>query len=218
MDPRDEAKRAAALAAAGLAGDGMAIGLGTGTTVGFFLSALASRGLRGYRCVSTSPHTERLARRLGLPVQEFDQLDRLDLAVDGADQVGPDGWVVKGGGGAHTREKVVAAAASRFVVIVSEDKLVGSIGPPIPVDVLSFGLRATLRRLSQLGPVEVRPAPPTPDANVIVDYRGEVADPGALAVALDSVPGVVAHGLFGPDLVTDVLVGRADGSADSLRT
>jgi len=215
MDPREDQKRAAAQAAALLVQDGMKVGLGTGTTVAHFLPALARRKL-DITCVATSPETERSARALGLSVQAFDMLDRLDVAVDGADQVAPDLWLVKGGGGAHTREKVVAAAADRFVVIVSEDKLVDAIGPPVPLEVLRFGLASTLRRLNEIGPVSVREAPPTPDGNALVDYGGPVEDPTALSGMLREVPGVVDHGLFEPRLVSDVLVGRRDGSLDRL--
>src|SRR3954451_3110000 len=110
----DAEKRAAAEAAAGLVEDGMAVGLGTGSTVGHLLPALEVRGLRGLRCVATSPATERAARELGIEVGEFAGLERLDIAIDGADQVAPDRWLIKGGGGAHLREKIVAAAAGRF--------------------------------------------------------------------------------------------------------
>src|SRR5262245_22774346 len=119
-------KQVAAEAAAELAVSGMTLGLGTGSTATYFVDALAARRLE-LRCVATSLATEQHARSLGLDVVRFEGTDapvRLDLAVDGADQVAEDGWIVKGGGGAHTREKLVAAAADRFVVIVSSDKLV----------------------------------------------------------------------------------------------
>jgi ribose 5-phosphate isomerase A len=200
-------KRLAGEAAAGLVEDGTAVGLGTGTTVAHFLRALAARGLR-LRCVATSLQTETLARELGLSVQPFVELERLDLAVDGADQVAPDGWLVKGGGAAHTREKVVAAAADRFVVIVSADKLVETLGPPIPVEILAYGSAATLARL---GPAELRGVPPSPDGGLIADYLGPVGDPAELATRLSATPGLVEHGLFPPELVAEVLVGRGDG-------
>ena len=215
MDPREDEKRAAAQAAALVVEDGMRLGLGTGSTVAHFLPALARREL-DVVCVATSPGTEQAARALGLQVQPFDVLDRLDLAVDGADQVAPDLWLVKGGGGAHTREKVVAAAADRFVVIVSSDKLVRSLGPPIPLDVMPFGIAATLRRLSALGDLRRRDGEVTPDGNVLVDYVGPFEDPAALSDALDTTPGVVGHGLFAPALVSEVVVGRADGAVDHL--
>jgi ribose 5-phosphate isomerase A len=215
MDPREDEKRAAAQAAALLVEEGMRLGLGTGSTVAHFLPALARRELE-VLCVATSERTEQAARALGLQLQPFDVLDRLDMAVDGADQVAPDLWLVKGGGGAHTREKIVAAAADLFVVIVSSDKLVESLGPPVPVEVLRFGLAATVRRLSSLGDVERREADLTPDGNVIVDYLGPVDDPRSLSAELDAVPGIVGHGLFSPSLVSEVLVGRDDGTVDHL--
>jgi len=216
VDPTEDQKRAAAQAAAMEVRNGARVGLGTGSTVAHFLAALGSRHL-DLICVATSPATEEVARAVGLTVQTFDLVDHLDVAVDGADQVGPDLWLVKGGGGAHTREKVVAAAADRFVVIVSANKLVDRVGPPVPLEVLRFGLQATLRLLGDLGPVAVREgAPPTPDGNLIVDFLGPVADPAQLAAALAAAPGVVEHGLFRPELVSTVMVGRPDGSVDRL--
>src|ERR1700752_2410650 len=122
-------KRAAAEAAAELVEDGMVVGLGTGSTVAHLLPALAAREL-DLRCVATSPATEREAREVGFRVEPFDGLDELDIAIDGADQVAPNGWLVKGGGGAHLREKIVAAAAERFVVIVSSQKMVHRLSGP----------------------------------------------------------------------------------------
>ena len=187
----------------------MRVGLGTGSTVAFLLRALARREL-SLRCVATSPATERAARDLGLEVEPFSGLnavDELDIAIDGADQVAPSGWVVKGGGAAHTREKAVAAAAARFVVIVSADKLVERLRPPVPLELLEFGLAATLRRL---GSVELRDVPRSPDGGVIADYTSEFDDPAHLAAALSATVGVVEHGLFPPELVADVVVGRGD--------
>ena len=204
-------KRAAAEQAAGLVEDGMKVGLGTGTTVAYLLPVLAARRLN-LRCVATSPRTERAARELGFSLEPFDALDRLDLTIDGADQIDPAGWLVKGGGAAHTREKVVAAASDRFVVIGSSDKLVEAIAPPIPLELLPFGVRATLRAL---GPAELRDVPPSPDGGVIADYLGPVEDPADLADRLAAVPGVVEHGLFPPELVSEVLVAR-DGRVERI--
>jgi ribose 5-phosphate isomerase A len=197
-------KKLAAEAAADLVEDGMRVGLGTGSTLAFLLEALAARKL-DLRCVATSVQTEEEARALGLAVEPFEALDRLDIAIDGADQIAPDGWLVKGGGAAHTREKIVASAADRFVVIASSDKPVDRIEPPVPLELMAFGLQATLRAL---GPARLREVPPSPDGGVIADYQGRVDDPQALAAYLDSVPGVVAHGLFAPTLVYEILVGR----------
>jgi ribose 5-phosphate isomerase A len=201
----DSQKRAAAEEAARLVDGGMTVGLGTGSTVAFLLPALAGRDIR---CVATSLQTEEAARGLGLMVEPFETLDRLDIAIDGADQIDPAGWLVKGGGAAHMREKVVAAAAERFVVIASSDKLVEALAPPVPLELLRFGLPATLRAL---GHAELRDVPPSPDGGVIADYLGPVDDPADLADRLASTPGVVEHGLFPPELVAEILVGRAGG-------
>jgi ribose 5-phosphate isomerase A len=201
----DAEKRLAGERAAALVEDGMAVGLGTGSTVAFFLSALAERDL-DVRCVATSLATEQAALDLGLRVESFagaGALPRLDLAVDGADQVSPDHWLVKGGGAAHTREKAVAAASDRFVVIASSDKLVERLGPPVPLELLEYGLAATLRRL---GAVTLRDAARSPDGGVIADYTGEVGDPEELAALLSGTAGVVEHGLFPPSLVSEVIV------------
>jgi ribose 5-phosphate isomerase A len=209
----DDEKRIAAEAAAELVEEGMALGLGTGSTVAQLLPAIAARGLSGIRCVATSVATEKQARGLGIPVEEFSSLERLDLAIDGADQVDPAGWLIKGGGAAHQREKIVAAAAERFVVIADSSKPVESLTPPVPLELLAFGLASTLARL---GPeVTLRDVPHSPDGGVIADYRGEVDDPAILAARLEADPGVTSHGLFPADMVSAVLVG-AGGTVSRL--
>ncbi len=202
-------KQLAGEAAAALVEDGMTVGLGTGSTARYFLAALAVRGL-DLRCVATSQATEEAALALGLRLSSFGGLgglDRLDLAVDGADQIAPDGWVVKGQGGAHTREKIVAAAATRFVVIASSDKVVPRLTPPVALELTVFGLAATLR---ELGHARLRDAPPTPDGGVLADWIGPVDDPERLAAQLGDTPGVVDHGLFPARLVSEILVGRGE--------
>ena len=205
----DADKAVAAIYAAQLVEDGMRVGLGTGTTVAPLLPALAARGL-SLRCVSTSPATEAAARAAGLDVEPFDTFTELDIAIDGADQIGPGPWLVKGGGRAHTREKVVAAAARRFVVIATGEKVVERIRPPVPLELLAYGASATLRRMAD---VVLRPGPLSPDNGVIADYNGPVEDPAVLAALLDAEPGVVAHGLFGPEWIHDVVVATA-GAVD----
>jgi ribose 5-phosphate isomerase A len=205
----ERAKQLAAEAAAALVETGMTVGLGTGSTASYFVEALANRGL-DVRCVATSLATEQAALAVGLELLPFAGLAapaRLDLAVDGADQVAADGWIVKGGGGAHTREKIVAAAAERFVVIVSSDKLVDRLTPPVPLELLAFGSAATL---ALLGEARLRDSAPTPDGGWLADWFGPTDDPAALAGFLSSAAGVVEHGLFQPELVSEVLVGRAD--------
>jgi ribose 5-phosphate isomerase A len=203
---REREKQVAAQAAAELVRDGMAVGLGSGTTTEDLLPALARRRL-SIRCVAAAPHIEREARQVGLIVGPFDSVDHLDIAIDGADKIADDGWLIKGGGAAHTREKIVAAAASQFVVIADSTKSVPVLTPPVPLELLRFGLPATLRHL---GPVTIRDVPPSPDGGVIADYHGDIGDPAALSAWLSSVPGVVAHGLFPPDMVTLVLIGRGE--------
>jgi ribose 5-phosphate isomerase A len=212
----DAEKKIAAEAAADLVEDGMIVGLGTGSTVAHLLPALAERRLE-LTCVATSPETAKHARELGITVESFDAIEALDIAIDGADQIGPDRWLVKGGGGAHTREKIVAAAAERFVVIADSSKPVERVGGPIPLELSPFGIASTLLRVAgELGEVALREdAQPSPDAGVIADYLGEVKNPGELAALLCAIPGVVEHGLFPPSMVTEVLVGRGD-SVESL--
>ena len=215
QDPRptnvstDREKRLAAKAAADLVKDGMRVGLGTGSTVAFLLPALAARSL-DLRCVATSPATDRVARELGLRVESFagaDALPQLDIAIDGADQLAPDGWLVKGGGAAHTREKAVAAAADRFVVIASSEKVVERLRPPVPIELLEFGLAGTLRRL---GSVRLRDVSRSPEGGVIADYTGGFDDAAALAARLAATVGVVEHGLFSPALVSEVVIARGE--------
>jgi ribose 5-phosphate isomerase A len=208
----DSEKKVAAEAAAELIKDGMRVGLGTGSTVAHLLPAIASRGLKDIRCVATSVATEEQARQLGIAVEDFDRLERLDIAIDGADQIAPDHWLVKGGGGAHTREKIVAATADQFVVIADSSKTVDRITAPIPLELSRFGLASTLARIaSELGEVELRPdTPPSPDDGLIADFHGKVNEPGELAARLSVMPGVVDHGLFPSGMVGAVLIGRGD--------
>jgi ribose 5-phosphate isomerase A len=188
--------------------DGMRVGLGTGSTVAYLLQALGERELRDLTCVATSPATERVARALGLTVATLDEVGELDVAIDGADQIDPSGWLVKGGGGAHTREKIVAAAARRFVVIASADKAVQQLRPPVPLELMRFGLQSTLKALSQ---VRLRDAPESPDGGVIADYLGPASDPQELATRLSAAPGVVEHGLFAPEMVSAIVIGTDEG-------
>lgn len=200
---REQEKQHAAEAAAALVENGMRVGLGTGSTVAYLLPVLAKRQL-ALRCVATSQGTEEAARQLGISVEPF-TMDRLDIAIDGADQISPEGWLVKGGGAALTREKLVAVTADRFVVIADSTKPVSELHAPVPVELLAFGLESTLKRL---GPVSLRDVPPSPDGGVIADFNGPFDDPARLATWLEAMPGVVEHGLFPPDMLATILVGR----------
>jgi ribose 5-phosphate isomerase A len=202
-------KQLAAEAAASLVEPGMRVGLGTGSTIAYLLPALARRRL-GVLCFASSPRTEELARTLGLHVDPFNgpgRPDRLDITIDGADEIAVNGWLIKGGGAAHTREKILAAAADRFVVIADSRKAVKALRGPVPVELLAFGLAATLRRLQ---PIRLRDVPRSPDGGVIADYLGSVENPAALAARLESTPGLVAHGLFPPVLVFQVLIAHGE--------
>jgi len=222
-DQVEREKRIAAEAAAELVQDGMLVGLGTGSTAAYLLGPLAARKL-DIRCVATSPSTAQAARAMGIDVVSFAGLEapaQLDIVIDGADQVDPSGWLIKGGGGAHTREKAVAAATDRFVVIVSANKLVQRLTPPVPLELAEFGLAGTLARLAgaelrgmtvaQVGLVKVRDASHSPDGGVIADYMTPFEDPHQLAEWLSEMPGIVEHGLFPPSMVSEVVVGRDDG-------
>jgi ribose 5-phosphate isomerase A len=182
--------------------DGMRVGLGTGTTVAYLLPELAA-GRKRLRCVATSPATELAARALGLTVEALDEVGELDIAIDGADQVDPGGWLIKGGGGAHTREKIVAASARRFVVIASADKAVEALAAPVPLELVPFAVEHVL---AAAGSARLRDVERSPDGGVIADYLGPVGDPRELAARLSAVPGVVEHGLFPPEMVSLVLI------------
>jgi ribose 5-phosphate isomerase A len=202
----DDEKRIAAEAAAELVESGMTVGLGTGSTVAHLLPAIAKRGLTGIRCVATSVATSEQARGLDIPVEQFNSLARLDIAIDGTDEVTPDGWLIKGGGAAHLREKIVVAAAERFVVIADSSKPVDALRGPVPLELFAFGLASTLARLGD--EVQVRDVPPSPDGGTIADYRGPIGDPAELAARFDADAGIAGHGLFPPAMVSELLIGR----------
>jgi len=210
-DSDDDAQMtAAARAAAALVPDGAIVGLGTGSTVAHLLPVLAERAA-GHVFVATSASTEQLAAELGIEVQRFDRLAHLDVAIDGADEIAPEGWLIKGGGGAHVREKIVAANASRFIIIGSARKEVRRLARAVPVEVLAFGAEATLHDLRRFGEVVLRSPELTLNGGLVADVHARLSDPRTLAVQLDGLPGVLGHGLFGPELVDDIIVGRADG-------
>ncbi|MCW3029773.1 MAG: ribose 5-phosphate isomerase [Solirubrobacterales bacterium] len=186
----------------------MRVGLGTGTTVAHLLPAIAERGLANLRCAATSPATERAAMALGLKLVDLDELGGVDVAIDGADQIDPAAWLVKGGGGALTREKIVAAAARVFVVIASEDKAVTELAPPVPLELIRFGVRCTLATLEQAA---LRDLVESPDGGLIADYLGAVGDPRELSARLSATPGVIEHGLFAPEMVSVILIAGEGG-------
>lgn len=221
MTDANVAKRAAAYAAADLVEDGMTIGLGSGSTFRFVLDRLAERirdeGLR-VRGTPTSEGTATAAEQLGIPLVSLDDVERLDLAIDGADEVDPQKNLIKGGGAAHTRERLVAATAEELVVIVGEDKLVPVLGAAfrLPVEVIPFGWTHARRRVEATGcTTELRMSAGAPlvtdNGNWILDCSyGGINEPAALADVLDATVGVVDHGLF-VQMAGRVVVADAEG-------
>ena len=223
-DDTDGALDAAALKritghrAAELVEDGMRVGLGTGSTVRYTIEALADRDL-DIVCVPTSIDTTQMGRRLGLHITDPDGVDALDIAIDGADEVDPELNLVKGGGGAHFRERLVAELAERFVVVVDQSKMVDRLGDfGVPVEVMDFGQDVVARRLRTEGARSVLVRAVTSDnGNLILDADfGLLDDPLDLADRLKAITGVIAHGIFPGELVAEVMVARSDGSIDVL--
>lgn len=232
LSPSDMAKDAAARAAVALVEPGMKLGLGTGSTAVFMVRRLAERvaaeGLT-LRCAATSAATAELAQSLGLTVEPLDQIGRLDLTIDGADELDPELNLIKGGGGAHLREKITAAASDRMVVIADPGKVVDTLGAfHLPVEVIGFGAELTRAHihdaLEELGltqrPILLRQRDGAPvltdEGNLIFDLALErIDDPRDLARRLSDIPGVVEHGLF-LGMASLALIGQPDGSVIEL--
>lgn len=228
----DACKQAAARAAVALVEDGMCLGLGTGSTAAAMVRHLAERvaqeGLR-LRCAATSDATAQLATSLGLTVEPLDTLGRLDLTIDGADEIDPDLNLIKGGGGALLREKIVAAASDRMLVIADPAKVVDQLGAfHLPVEVVGFGwqtISGLITRALDLLELTQRPvllrqrgdAPfRTDEGNLILDLSLEcIPDPERLARDLNAIPGVIETGLF-LGMCDRALIGRPDGTTVEL--
>jgi ribose 5-phosphate isomerase A len=203
---QDEAKRMAARRALAFVEDGMLLGLGSGTTSRMFIEELGARVKQGMRVrgIATSTSSRQLAESLSIPIITFDDSSVLDLAVDGADEVGPGLALIKGGGGALLREKIVASAARKFIVIADSSKLVYQLGRfPLPVEVIQMALPVVTRKLEAFGlNPRLRHRPDrttfiTDEGNFIVDCScGEITDPAKTASDIRAIPGVVEHGLF----------------------
>jgi ribose 5-phosphate isomerase A len=205
---RDRLKRAAAARALDEVEEGMVLGLGTGSTAAFFVEALAARVKAGLRIVGipTSERTAAQARGLGIPLATFAEYQRLDLTIDGADEVATGSLdLIKGLGGALLREKIVAAASARLVIVVDAEKLVDRLGErtPVPVEVAQFGWQATAAALAKLGCLPARRGAAaeepyvTDGGNFILDCRfGSITNPARLERQLAMTVGVVESGLF----------------------
>lgn len=213
-------KRSAAEASLKFVKDGMVLGLGTGSTSRLVLEGIAQLVRQGMdlRGVPTSLATAEASKILGIPLTSLEEHPKIDVSIDGADEVAPNLDLIKGHGGALFREKIVAAASKRFVVVVDETKLVRRLGSkaPVPVEIHPFGWKTTLTKIEAIGSRAVlRPgdgsAYRTDNGNHIVDAAfGPIRSPRKLAGELEHVPGVVGHGLF-LGMADAVLVGTANG-------
>jgi ribose 5-phosphate isomerase A len=222
LNNQEAFKRAAAAEAAKLVEDGMTLGLGTGSTAARFIRLLGDHvrdGLR-VRGIPTSNASAKLAQECGVAIVGFDDIERIDLCVDGVDEIDGDLRAIKGGGGALLREKIVAAASDRVVYIADASKRVDILGAfPLPVEIVPFAAGFLRRRIATLGcePVlrlEHDDAPfRTDEGNLILDCPfGQIADPEMLGAELTMLPGVVEHGLF-LGLIDSVILADATGVA-----
>ncbi|RME04627.1 MAG: ribose-5-phosphate isomerase RpiA [Deltaproteobacteria bacterium] len=218
-----EAKRLAALEAVSLVEGGEVVGLGTGSTTALAIEALGRRiaeeklDIVG---IPTSYAAARLARRHGIPLRTLDDVEEIDIAIDGADEIDDEKNLIKGGGGAHTREKIIAAAARRFVVIADASKRVGRLGErfPVPVELLPLALPLVEKRLAALGGTPTlrlarcKDGPVISDqGNFILDVTFEaIEDPTRLEAQINAIPGVLDNGIF-PRMADLVLIGHETG-------
>jgi ribose 5-phosphate isomerase A len=221
----DDQKRQAAARALDFVEPGMRLGLGTGSTAAHFVALLGERVRTGLEVVGvpTSEATRRQAESLGIALTTLDETPALDLTIDGADEIGPDLALIKGGGGALLREKIVATASARMIVVADASKCVTTLGVfPLPIEVVPFGLGATrqaiaaaLARCHLAGACNLRMSGGHPfvtdGGHFILDAAlGRIPDPATLAAALAAIPGVVEHGMF-IGLATLAIVGGAKG-------
>ncbi|KRK47486.1 ribose-5-phosphate isomerase RpiA [Secundilactobacillus kimchicus] len=221
MKSQDELKKEAGYRAADLVEDGMTVGLGTGSTVRYLLDALGERIKKDgvhFIGVPTSKRTADYGRELGMEIKSLDDVDQIDITIDGADEVDPDLNGIKGGGGAQTWEKLVATNSKTCAWIVDESKVVDQLGKfPLPVEVLAYGHKQLVKRMADLGyRPEVRLVDGQPfetdEGNIIIDlHLDQIDDPYALADKLSNMTGVVEHGLF-LDMTQTVVIGGQDGT------
>ncbi|MBO4302355.1 ribose-5-phosphate isomerase RpiA [Methanosarcinaceae archaeon] len=219
-------KKAAGIAAAQLVKDGDAVGLGTGSTVAYTIRELGRRvreeGLKIVG-VPTSYQSEALAVESGITLTTLTQTPVLDIDIDGADQFDADFFTIKGGGAAHTREKIVSASAKRFVLVSDEKKRADVLSVAVPIEVLPFAKELVVRSLEKLGGKPVVRAAAKKDGPVITDNGnfvidcdfGMIRDPAQLASQIEAIPGVVEHGIFSN--VDEVYIGKKDGTVEILK-
>ncbi|MEB3271058.1 MAG: ribose-5-phosphate isomerase RpiA [Synechococcus sp.] len=230
-DLQDRMKQAVAIAAVEQIRDGMVLGLGSGSTAALMIQELGARlqrgELRDIVGVTTSFQGEVLAAELGIPLRSLNAIDRIDLAIDGADEVDPAFQLIKGGGACHVQEKLVARRAERFVVVVDATKLVErlNLGFLLPVEVLPGAWRQVRGQLAEMGAdaqlrMALRKAGPvvTDQGNLVLDakFSGGIDDPRRLERDINNLPGVLENGLF-VDITDQVLVGEIDGDQPRVR-
>jgi ribose 5-phosphate isomerase A len=216
----DKIKQQVGMAAAELVKPDMTIGVGSGSTVYWFIIVLAGKVKDGLQCkgVPTSNQTRELMVQHHIPVVELNEIEQIDLAVDGADEIDPQLHLIKGGGGALLQEKMVAAAAKQLIIIADENKYVKSLGKfPLPVEVVPYGWKQTKRQVEQLGckRVELR----MKNGNIFITDHGhyildchfqQIEDPVALHTQLNNIPGLVENGLF-INMADGALIGNKEG-------
>lgn len=209
-------KKAAALAALEHVEHDSLLGVGTGSTVNVFIELLAQSGIRIEGCVASSIATAKLLEKHQFRIVDLNLSGQLELYIDGADEVDPQLNLIKGGGGALTREKIIAGASNRFVCIADHTKEVDILGEfPLPVEIIPMARSFVSREIVRLGAdPEYREAPPTDNGNVIVDCYGfSITDPRALEATLNAIPGVVTNGLFALRPADTLIIGSDDGQA-----
>ena len=227
MLTKDEVKKLPAAPAIEFIQADMTVGIGTGSTVYWLIQALAEKVKQGLlcRCVPTSKATETLARQLGINIVTLNEVDRIDVTIDGADEIDPQLRLIKGGGSALLQEKMVAAASDKLIIIADESKLVKQLGAfPLPVEVIPYGWKQVQRRLASTYQIDailrMKENQPllTDHGHFILDaHFNEIKDPGQLSIALNSIPGVVDNGLF-VKMAAAAIIGYADGSYKMITT
>ncbi|AFY40516.1 ribose-5-phosphate isomerase [[Leptolyngbya] sp. PCC 7376] len=231
MDPVKVMKQEVGRAAAAMVESNTIVGLGTGSTTAYAIQfigeRLAAGEIENIVGIPTSFQAEVLSKQYGIPLVGLDAVDHIDLAIDGADEVDPNKNLIKGGGAAHTREKVVDALANKFVVVVDSGKLVDSLGSTflLPVEVIPMAITPVMRQLEALGGkpelrMGVKKAGPvvTDEGNLVVDLKFEsIADPAALEIAINNIPGVLENGLF-VGVANTILVGEIIDGEPKVRT
>lgn len=220
----NDIKREVGIEAAKLIKPGMVAGIGTGTTAYYLIVSLAQLVREGMdvRCVPTSKETERLLKENNIPVAGLNDVESIDITIDGADEIDPQLQLIKGGGGALLQEKMVAAASRQMIVIADHTKLVKQLGAfPLPVEVIPFGWKQVQRYIQQLYPIEVtrrtkeNRAFVTDHGHYILDcHFGHIPDARSLHATLNTIPGVVENGLF-IGMATGTMIGYPDGRVET---